>query len=339
MKRSVRSLVTSITLFCLVALLSWQYASILDQPIAIHSNLLATTTGGEPVEPIPLAVALDSGQMALGRELFHDTRLSANNTISCASCHDLNKGGTDQSIGPTGINGQRGEINVPTILNSGFQFKQFWDGRAENMQEQTADTINAPNKMGSNFQEIISKLESEPEYVSVFKQQYPDGITEVNIKDAIAEFGRSLYTPNASFDKFLRGDQNALTADEKEGYRLFKTSGCVACHQGILLGGNMFQRFGVFGDYFQDRGNITKADYGRFNVTGREEDRFCFKVPMLRNVALTFPYFHDGSAKTLHEAVKVMVRYQLGRQVSQQDIDLVVNFLMTLTGEFEGDVS
>lgn len=339
MKRSVRSVITSITLFCLVALLSWQCASVLEEPTALDSGTLISATGDEPIEPIPLTAALDPGQIALGRKLFHDPQLSANNTISCASCHDLKKGGTDQSISSTGIDGQVGPINAPTVLNAGFQFKQFWDGRAESLEEQAGGPVNAPGEMGSNFTEVIGKLENLPEYVSAFSQLYPDGITEANIKDAIAEFERSLYTPNSPFDKFLRGDQNALTADEKEGYRLFKTNGCVACHQGILLGGNMFQRFGVFGDYFQDRGNITDADYGRFNVTGREEDRFFFKVPTLRNVALTFPYFHDGSAETLDEAVKVMVQYQLGRQVSQRDIDLMVKFLITLTGEFEGATS
>ena len=139
-----------------------------------------------------------------------------------------------------------------------------------------------------------------------------------------------------SFDKFLRGNTDVLTSDEKEGYRLFKDYGCIACHQGVLLGGNMFQKFGVFGNYFQDRGNITEADMGRYNVTGQEEDRHSFKVPTLRNIELTWPYFHDGSAKTLDEAVKVMIHYQLGREASQQDIDLIVHFLTSLTGELEG---
>jgi cytochrome c peroxidase len=190
--------------------------------------------------------------------------------------------------------------------------------------------------MGSNWGEVVAKLERSDAYQEAFAALYPDGITQDAIKDAIATFERSLYTPNARFDRYLRGDETAIDEEEKEGYRLFKTYGCVKCHQGMTIGGNHFDTFGTIGDYFADRGNVTEADFGRFNVTGDEHDRFKFKVCSLRNVALTPPYFHDGSAETLEEAVTVMARYQLGRQMPETDVKRIVKFLATLTGEYKG---
>jgi cytochrome c peroxidase len=255
----------------------------------------------------------------------------------------LNTGGTDRLIHSIGIQKQLhfvNSVNSPTVFNSGFNFKQFWDGRAETLEDQVETPLLSDHEMGGkSWLEVVNKLKQSSEYVSWFKQLYSDGITHDNIdniKDAIATFERSLYTPNSRFDQFLRGEQNALTEEEKEGYHRFKSYGCVSCHQGMLLGGNMFQSFGLHGDYFRDRGNVTKADLGRFNVTGDERDRYVFKVPSLRNVVLTSPYFHDGSAATLEEAIKVMAKYQLGRQLPQTDIDLIIKFLNTLTGEYKG---
>jgi cytochrome c peroxidase len=172
--------------------------------------------------------------------------------------------------------------------------------------------------------------------VSAFKGAYTDGLQSKNIQSAIAEFQRTLATPNSKFDKYLRGDKNALNADEQKGYQLFKNYGCIACHQGVNVGGNMYQVFGVMGDYFKQRGNMTEADLGRYNVTKNDADKHMFKVPSLRNVAVTAPYFHDGSVKTLPEAVEVMFRYQLGRSAPQSEKDLIVKFLQTLTGEYKG---
>lgn len=172
--------------------------------------------------------------------------------------------------------------------------------------------------------------------LKAFKDAYPDGLQAKNIQDAIAAFERSLITPNARFDKYLRGDQTALSADELQGYRLFKQYGCIACHQGINVGGNMFQQFGIMGDYFKQRGNLTEADLGRFKVTNNPADKHFFKVPSLRNIALTAPYFHDGSARTLNDAVDVMFKYQLGRSAPAQDKELIIQFLHTLTGELHG---
>jgi cytochrome c peroxidase len=190
--------------------------------------------------------------------------------------------------------------------------------------------------MGSNWDEVIVKLRADAHVRHEFRQIYPDGITAANIVDAIATFERVLLTQNAPFDRFLRGDQQAIDARTKAGYRRFQDLGCASCHQGVNIGGNMFQRFGVMVDYLGRPGRkqpATAADLGRFNVTGRDEDRNVFKVPSLRNVALTAPYFHDGSAATLDEAVAIMGRYQLGRDLTKEEIASLVAFLSSLTGE------
>jgi cytochrome c peroxidase len=293
----------------------------------------------EPIQPLPLEVNLDRHKVDLGNQLFHDPRLSGNNTISCASCHNLNRGGTDRLVVSIGINDQKGILNAPTVFNSSFNFKQFWNGRADTLEEQIDSPIHSHREMGSSsWSEIIKKLKQSPEYKASFKSLYPDGITSDNIKNAIATFERSLITPNSRFDRFLRGDEKALSFSEKDGYQLFKSSGCASCHQGINLGGNLFQSLGLFGDYFKDRGNITEADLGRYNVTKDDRDRYVFKVPSLRNIAITSPYFHDGSIKTLVEAVKIMGKYQLGRELSEKDINSIVRFLIALTGEYQGEL-
>lgn len=324
-----------IVLFAVASLLSLQLARMTEQPVIAKLGPPVTAAGDEPIEPIPMQVSLNMEKVVLGKQLFHDPKLSKTNNISCASCHDLSMGGTDRLPVSIGVEGQTGSVNAPTVFNNSFHFKQFWDGRASSLEEQIEGPVHAGNEMGSSWPEIIEKLKQSPEYVSAFDELYEEDISADSIKDAIATFERALYTPNAPFDQFLRGNVNALTAEEKEGYRRFKGYGCVACHQGVLLGGNMYQKFGVFGDYIKERGNETKADLGRFNVTGKEDDRYMFKVPSLRNIALTAPYFHDGSAKTLDEAVKVMVQYQLGREADQKDIDLIIQFLNTLNGEIK----
>jgi cytochrome c peroxidase len=288
----------------------------------------------EPILPIPAEITLDPGKVALGEKLFNDPILSHDNTISCSTCHSLSLGGTDQSVHSTGIGSQKGGINAPTVFNAAYNFKQFWDGRAETLEMQVDGPMNAPNEMGSNWEEIIGKLRQSPEYVAEFAPLFRDGIRAESIQEAIATFERSLTTPNSRFDQFLRGNEEILTKEEREGYRTFKTVGCISCHQGVNAGGNLFQEFGVMGDYFNERGNITKADLGRFNVTHHDSDKYVFKVPSLRNVSQTHPYFHDGSAATLEDAVKVMSKYQLGRQLSQQEIESIVQFLKTLDGKY-----
>ena len=287
----------------------------------------------EPIKPIPVAVDVDPAKAALGRSLFHDVRLSRDGTVSCASCHDLSSGGDDGRVVSVGIEGKKGFINSPTVFNVGLNFKQFWDGRAGTLEQQVDDPVQSPREMGSLWPDVVAKLYQDAEYPKRFQSLYPDGISRNSIRNALAEFMRSLVTPNSRFDRWLGGDESALSAEEKHGYRLFKHYGCVSCHQGANVGGNMFQVFGVLNEYFKRRGNITDADLGRFNVTGNPADRHAFKVPSLRMAALTAPYLHDGSAATLRDAVDAMFTFQLGREAPDADKDAIVAFIETLAGE------
>lgn len=323
------------TILCLIIATSWQVGQVAE-PVLANLGTPESVTGDRPIEPIPAAPKLDPALVALGDKLYRDPQLSKNNRVACISCHLLDKGGSDRRDKSLGIEGQIGSINAPTILNSSLHFKQFWDGRAESLEDQIDGPINNPREMGSSWQEVVSKLQKSPEYTTQFGKLYSDGITSSNIKNAIAVFERSLVTPDSRFDLFLKGDATAINAEEKEGYRRFQASGCISCHQGVLLGGNLYQKFGVFGDYFKDRGNITEIDYGRFNVTKNEADKFSFKVPTLRNIELTSPYFHDASAKTLEQAIKVMFKYQIGREASPDDTKYIIKFLTTLSSPLKG---
>lgn len=296
----------------------------------------ASVVESSALRPLPTVLDLDPRRVALGRSLFHDTRLSADDTISCASCHDLAHGGVDGFRTSIGIDGAVGPINAPTVFNSGLNFRQFWDGRAETLEAQVDGPTHAPAEMGSSWPEILGKLARDDDYPGRFGAIYADGITAANVRDAIATFERSLVTPNAPFDRFLRGDSSAMSEPARDGYRMFVEYGCASCHQGANVGGNMFQRFGVMGDYFADRGGETDVDLGRYRVTHDERDRHVFRVPSLRNVARTAPYFHDGTADTLPDAVRVMALYQLGRELDDSEIAALVAFLESLTGELDG---
>jgi cytochrome c peroxidase len=298
----------------------------------------------EPILPLPPAAQIAPTLAALGERLYHDPRLSADGTVACASCHVIESGGDDGRQTSLGIRQQLGDVNAPTVLNSALNFVQFWNGRAASLEEQAGGPIENPKEMGNTWSNVLRTLRADPSYVRQFaeafpearagtREQNPDAISEANVRSAIAGFERTLATPGARFDRWLTGDKAALSADERAGYELFKSVGCVACHQGRNVGGNMFQRFGVFGNYLEQRGNLREADLGRFAVTGKEADRFVFRVPSLRNVELTAPYFHDGSAATLEDAVRVMARVQLGRPLADDDVKRVVLFLKTLTGK------
>jgi cytochrome c peroxidase len=267
--------------------------------------------------------------------LFQDGRLSANGKESCSSCHDLAKGGADNRVYSIGFNGVPTEVNAPTVYNAAFNFKQFWNGRADSLEAQIDSVVRNPVEMGANWEEVTARIAQDANYLRMFSGSYKDGVTKVNIQNALATYERTLITPDSRFDRYLRGDPHAISDAQKAGYLKFKQYGCIACHQGVNVGGNMFQKFGVMGDYFAQRGNQTVADMGRYLVTKEEEDRHVFKVPSLRNVALTAPYFHDGSAKTLDAAVDVMFRYQLGRVASREDKVAIIGFLNTLTGELQ----
>ncbi|MCY4428932.1 MAG: c-type cytochrome [Rhodospirillales bacterium] len=289
----------------------------------------------EPILPIPETVDVDLAKVELGRALFHDPILSKDGTISCASCHDLATGGADGQKVSVGIEGKLGVINAPTVFNAGMNFKQFWDGRANTLEHQIDGPVQSAFEMGSLWPDVLSKLYRDANYPKLFAKIYPNGINRRNVKNAIAEFVKSLTTPNSRFDRWLKGEESALNAQEKSGYALFKDYGCVSCHQGANVGGNMFQVFGVLNDYFKKRGDITDADLGRYNITGNDEDRHSFKVPSLRMAALTPPYLHDGSAATLRDAVDAMFEFQLGRAAPDQDKDDIVAFIKTLVGESE----
>lgn len=299
-----------------------------------HPESLAVSGSGTLLPVLPLAPipGLDPERVALGERLFHDARLSADFSLACASCHNLAQGGVDGRKVSQGVKGALGGINAPTVLNSGYGIAQFWDGRAASLEEQAAGPIHNPIEMGSNWAEVLGRLQQDADLVASFNKLYPDGLTAENVVDAIATFERSLVTVNSRFDRYLRGEKQILTPLEIDGYRRFQELGCTSCHQGVLLGGNMYQKFGVLGDYFAGK-KTTPGDLGRYNVTRREEDKHVFKVPTLRNIAQTAPYFHDGSADTLDQAVTVMARYQLGRDLSAQDVEAIVAFLKTLSGE------
>ena len=291
----------------------------------------------EPIQPLPMTVEFIPEKVALGEKLYHDVRLSGDDTISCATCHDLTKGGTDQARSSTGIGGQVGPINSPTTYNSGYFVRQFWDGRAGTLEEQAAGPVHNPAEMGASWEVVIPKLQEDPEYVTAFASLYPEqGISGEAIVDAIAAFERSLNTPNSRFDQYLRSSPDAISEEERNGYELFKSAGCVTCHVGPAMGGESFERMGLKADYFEDRGDIQDVDRGLANFTKNEADQFKFKVPTLRNIAVTYPYFHDGRTTDLKEAVKIMARYQEGTELSDQDAEAIVKFLNTLTGEYKG---
>jgi cytochrome c peroxidase len=292
----------------------------------------------ELVRPIPERLDFDPAKASLGEKLYHDKRLSGDDTLSCASCHDLAKGGTDNQVVSDGIRGQKGGINAPTTFNAALNFVQFWDGRAATLADQAGGPPLNPVEMGSpDWAEIVVKLNRDKSLRKEFEAVYPEGFGAKSITAAIAEFERTLVTPGSRFDRFLTGDAAALTADEKHGYEVFKATGCATCHVGELLGGRSFEVMGRRADYFGVRGDrLTDADNGRYNVTRREADRHAFKVPTLRNVARTAPYFHDGSKKTLRAAVDAMATFQLGVSLSERDTADVVRFLGTLTGRYKG---
>ncbi|MGB8702325.1 MAG: cytochrome c peroxidase [Thermosynechococcaceae cyanobacterium] len=290
----------------------------------------------EPIQAIPNLIPLDLRKLALGEKLFQDVRLSKNNQKSCLSCHSFSLGGPDRRAHSVGINGAFTDVNTPTVFNAQFNFRFNWNGKFENLFDHFDALVTNPRTMGIQWPETIRSLQQVSGYVHSFNQIYPDGLTQANIKDAVVAYELSLNTPNARFDRFLQGDKQALTASEKEGYQLFKAYGCISCHQGVNVGGNLFQPFGIIGNYFTDRGQVTPADLGRFNVTQNEADRYVFRVPSLRNVAVTPPYFHDGSAKTLEQAIAVMAKYQLGRPLEKEQTERIAQFLRTLTGEYRG---
>ncbi|MCJ7558443.1 MAG: cytochrome-c peroxidase [Gammaproteobacteria bacterium] len=283
----------------------------------------------EPVEPISPVKEINLGKVELGKKLYFDPRLSKSGFISCNSCHNLSMGGTDNLKTSIGHKWQQGPINSPTVLNSSLSLAQFWDGRAADLKAQAGGPIANPGEMAFTHTLAVDMLETIPEYVIEFKLVFGKPLIDIDqVTDAIAEFEKTLVTPNSRFDHWLLGETDAITSEELAGYQLFKMSGCMACHNGSALGGTSFQKMGVVEPY-----KTANTAQGLIGVTGKDADRFRFKVPTLRNVQLTYPYFHDGEAGTLTHAVDIMGRLQLGKKFEPEENAQIVAFLKTLTGD------
>jgi cytochrome c peroxidase len=336
MPRCARQVVLGSLLACVglvLVLVGCDRSPVTTNPAQLLESLPASR---EAITPLPTSVDLDPRRVALGKKLFEDPQLSRNGTIACATCHPLDLGGTDHLPKSIGIRGTPVARNAPTVFNSGFNFRQFWDGRAATLEDQVDGPLTADQEMGSSWPESLDRLNASPAYTRAFADIYSTHVTEEAVKDAIATFERSLITPNARFDQYLRGNQAVLSSEEVEGYRMFRSYGCVSCHQGTNVGGNMFQRIGVMQPYVPLLDGSGSEDRGRFRLTNDPSDDLVFKVPSLRNVAVTGPYFHDGSQPTLEAAVTAMGYYQLGRVLTADEVQHLVAFLRTLTGEYDG---
>jgi cytochrome c peroxidase len=283
----------------------------------------------EPIQRIEPATVTNPAMVELGKKLFFDPRLSRSGFISCNSCHNLSMGGTDNLPTSIGHGWQKGPINAPTVLNARFNMAQFWDGRANSLEAQAGGPIANPGEMGATHSFAVEVIGSIPGYVTEFGTVF--GSPDVNIgriTQAIAAFEETLVTPNSRFDRWLAGDTTALSQQELVGYDLFKRNGCVMCHNGPAAGGTSFRKMGVVEPY-----RTASSAIGRAAVTGKDADQFAFKVPTLRNIELTYPYFHDGAVESLADAVAVMARVQIGRRFTQEENANVVAFLRTLTGD------
>lgn len=304
--------------------------SLITASILLISTQAFAARKGEPFKPLPAAKVTNKAKIELGKQLFFEPRLSRSGFISCNSCHNLATGGVDNLKGSIGHGWHVGTTNSPTVFNSVYNIAQFWDGRAKDLKEQAKGPIENPVEMASNHKLATQTIASIPGYVASFKKVYKGKVTIDRIADAIAEFEKTLVTPNSRFDKWLAGNDNAMSKYEKEGYELFKTKGCLACHSGPAIGGSMFQKLGLIKPYPVKGDNL-----GRFNVTKKEQDKYFYKVPTLRNIELTYPYLHDGSVATLEEMVAIMGEYQLGQKFTKDEISKIVAWLKTLTGEYQ----
>lgn len=291
-------------------------------------------------KPIPInapaieGVEATPAMIALGKALFFDPRLSATHSISCASCHYPGLGGADNSPASAGFHGERGGRNAPTVFNAVFNFVQFWDGRAKDLVEQAGGPLVNPVEMASPKEHVTEQLLALPGYKPLFVAAFPGQdapVTLENAQKAIAAFEATLITPNAPFDRFLRGEANALDAQQKAGLQLFMDKGCAACHSGENVGGSMYQKFGIAAD--PGPAYRPAADKGRGAITGNAAEDYFYKVPTLRNITLTAPYFHTGAEPDLKKAIDVMAETQLGQKLTPQETDKIAAFLASLTGD------
>lgn len=296
-------------------------ARTLFKPIPINAPELA----GNPATP---------DKLALGAMLFFDPRISSTHSISCASCHSIGLGGADNSPTSAGFHGKRGARNSPTVFNSAFNFAQFWDGRAKDLEQQAGGPMINPVEMASPTSHVAEQLSALPGYRPAFAKVFPNDpapVSIANAQKAIAVFEATLITPNAPFDRYLRGDAAALDSEQKAGLKLFIDKGCASCHAGVNLGGEIYAKFGAMAA--PDALHRPAADVGRAAVTGKASDTYVFKVPTLRNIALTAPYFHTGSEQDLMEVINVMASAQLGQSLTPVETKRIAAFLGTLTGD------
>lgn len=312
-----------------------------NEPVNINLSASASKIAIQHFEAIyPLnRNSLNNEAVELGQILFNDKRLSKDGSVSCNSCHNLKAYGVDNLPTSPGDEQQNGDRNSPTVLNSGDHIAQFWDGRAASLEDQAGMPILNPIEMNiPNEQFLVERLSNIKLYQNLFTKAFPKATSPIsftNIKTAIGAFERTLVTPSR-FDEFVQGNNNALTNKEKQGLAFFVKTGCTSCHNGKLLGASSYQKFGVTANYW-DYTNSKKRDKGRFAVTGNQGDSYVFKVPSLRNVNETYPYFHDGSVEKLSDAVWIMARVQLDKDLSEEDVDLIVKFLETTTGSLQVD--
>jgi cytochrome c peroxidase len=303
-----------------------KFAGLLDRAKTTFSPLPASADN--PDNPITAEKVL------LGQTLYFEKRMSKDGNISCNSCHNLNTYGVDNEPTSPGDGGIRGDRNSPTVLNAAFHFTQFWDGRAKDVEEQAGGPILNPIEMSMPDQEfVIRRLGTIKGYQALFAAAFPGETQPINygnIQKAIAAFERKLITPSR-FDEYLAGNEKALNDQEKQGLQTFMDVGCTACHSGSVLGGSMYQKFGLAGNYW-DFTKSAKVDNGRFLVTKNESDKFLFKVPSLRNIEKTHPFFHDGSISDLNEAVKIIAKLQLNKDLTEKEVQDIVAFLKSLTG-------
>jgi cytochrome c peroxidase len=271
----------------------------------------------EPITPIPAAPPLDPRRVALGERLFQDRRLSHDNTRNCLSCHDTRSNGASANAHDLTPDGQTIPLNTPTVFNAVLSFRLNWEGNFRSFELEAAQILQNPSIMASSVDEAVDKLRADPEVASLFRDAYGREADTAALLDALGSYERTLVTPGSRFDQFLAGDASAITAQELSGYQQFKSLGCISCHQGVNVGGNLFQRHGIF------------------HPLGSPEPEW-LRVPSLRNVATTPPYFHDGSAATLSEAVRKMGDAQLDRLLTDRQIADIVAFLKTLTGSYAG---
>ncbi|HVN38121.1 MAG TPA: cytochrome c peroxidase [Myxococcota bacterium] len=284
-----------------------------------------------PAEAPNPANPITPEKVTLGRMLFYEPRITLSRKLSCSSCHGLDTYGVDNQPTSVGHEGQRGERNSPTVYNAALEFAQFWDGRAPDVEEQAKGPVLNPVEMAMpSAPEVVSRLKAIPGYGPLFAAAFPgeaDPITFDNAAKAVAAFERKLMTPGP-FDDFMNGNDQAMTPEQLAGLQTFMDTGCITCHNGATVGGRMFQKLGLVEPY-------PTKDVGREKVTGNEGDRYFFKVPMLRNVAKTGPWFHDGSIQNLDDAIRLMARHQLGKQLGTSEIASIRAFLESLTGRID----